>query len=127
MPSSWKLKNPIDLKKLSHRPQVYQEYLADEYTSKEIHSRLIWQILLASHEIYSRDLNLKYPLYCAVGGDDQIISPYAVSDYFRVIEKKGQFKLFPGAYHELHNEVDHQRRAYLHYLKNSLTEVLYFQ
>jgi alpha-beta hydrolase superfamily lysophospholipase len=62
-------------------------------------------------------------LYVALGTGDSIVNSDLSIDYFTEVEKSAQLKVFDGAYHELHNEVDKWRKPYIRFLRESLTDL----
>jgi acylglycerol lipase len=110
----------VNLKKLSHDPQVYLDYVRDPKVSLKISTQLGLQLCRASREVFSRSLNCKVPLYGAQGTQDVIVNPQATINFFQKIETKATFKIIKGGYHELHNEIKTYREPYLQFLKDSL-------
>ncbi len=111
----------LNLRKLSHDSRVYDAYVKDEFTQKRIHTKLLFEILRMSREVFSRPLRIECPLYVATGTGDSIVNSNQAIQYFTEIEKNAQLKVFDGAYHEIHNEVDKWRRPYIQFLRQSLT------
>ncbi|MFL5784048.1 MAG: alpha/beta fold hydrolase [Bacteriovoracaceae bacterium] len=111
----------LNLRKLSHDSRVYDAYVKDEYTHKKIHSKLLFEILRMAREVFSRPLRIECELFVALGTGDSIVSSELAIDYFREVEKSAQVRVYDGAYHELHNEVDKWRKPYVQFLRESLT------
>lgn len=111
----------LNLRKLSHDSRIFHAYMKDEFTHKKIHTKLLFEILKQSREVFSRPLRIECELYVACGTGDSIVSSEIAIDYFREVEKSAQLKVFDGAFHELHNEVDKWRKAYIQFLRESLT------
>jgi alpha-beta hydrolase superfamily lysophospholipase len=111
----------LNLRKLSHDSRVYDAYVKDEYTHKKIHSKLLFEILRMAREVFSRPLRIECELYVALGTGDSIVNSDLSINYFREVEKSAQVKIYDGAYHELHNEVEKWRRPYIQFLRESLT------
>lgn len=107
----------VDLKNLSHNPMVKEKYLNDTLNAKKLHSRLLLQMSLFSKEVLSRPINVNYPLFCTVGSSDKIVNLKAITNYFTEVEKKAQFEIIEGAFHEIHNEVDRYRAKYFELMK----------
>jgi acylglycerol lipase len=115
----------VDLNLLSHRPQVKEEYLADEWTQKLLHSKLVLGMVYETKQVFSRTLNSPCPGLCIVGGDDRIVSVTAIQHYFSNIERHFSVDIIPGGYHELHNEIDKFRIPYIDKLKEFFYSALY--
>lgn len=111
----------LNLRKLSHDSRIYDAYVKDEFTHKKIHTKLLFEILRLSREVFSRPLRIECELFVAIGTGDSIVNPELAIDYFTEVEKSAQLKIFDGAYHELHNEVDKWRKPYIQFLRQSLT------
>lgn len=116
IPVSAPLKGMLDLRKLSHDPRVYQDYIKDPLNSLKIHSHLFFEILAHSREVFSRPLRVESDLYVAIGSEDVLVSRDACVEYFQKVEKQAKLKVFEGAWHEMHNEVERYRVPYLKFL-----------
>lgn len=115
------LKGVLNLRKLSHDSRVYEAYIKDELCHTKIHTRLFFEILKTAREVFTRPLRVECPLYCSIGTGDELVHPKLMINYFTQVEKSAQLKVFEGAYHELHNEVDKYKKPYLNFLRQSLT------
>lgn len=115
------IKGVLNLRKLSHDSRVYEAYIKDQYCHTKIHTRLFIEILKTAREVFSRPLRVECPLSCSIGTGDGLVHPQLMIKYFTEVEKTAQLKVFEGAYHEIHNEVDKYRKPYLNYLRQSLT------
>lgn len=111
----------LNLRKLSHDGRVYESYIKDEYTILKIHTKLYFELLKTSREVFSRPLRVNCALYCSIGTKDVLVNPKLMIDYFTKMEKSAQLKVFEGGYHELHNEIDKFKKPYLNFLRQSLT------
>ena len=111
----------LNLRKLSHDSRIHESYVKDEFCQLKIHTKLYWELLKMAREVFSRPLRAECPLYCSIGTEDVLVHPKLMIQYFKNVEKNAQLKVFEGAYHELHNEVDKYRKPYLNYLRQSLT------
>ena len=120
IPFSLSLKSLIDLHGLSQNPRVYEHYISDELNQITLPSKLLLQMISHSKQVFSRPLRPKCPAFCAIGSGDRIVNLEAAKHYFTALEKGFDFKIFEGAYHEMHNEIDEFRGPYFDYLKKSL-------
>ena len=118
---SMELKGILDLKKLSHDSRVYEAYVKDDLNLLKIHSKLFFELLKTSREVFSRPLRAECPLFCAIGSDDHLVNYQMTVKYFKEQEKGAIVRVFDGAYHELHNEVEKWRKPYLNFLRSALT------
>jgi alpha-beta hydrolase superfamily lysophospholipase len=115
------LQGMLDLKKLSHDSRVYEDYIKDEFNVLKIHSKLYWELLKTSRDVFSRPLRVNCPLFCSIGTEDVLVNPKLCIEYFSKIEKNAQLKIIEDGYHELHNEIEKYRKPYLDFLRQSLT------
>jgi alpha-beta hydrolase superfamily lysophospholipase len=111
----------LNLRRLSHDSRVYEAYVKDELNELKIHTHLFLEILRTARDVFSRPLRAECPLFCSVGTGDELVHPKLIQKYCKDIEKNCQLKVFPGGYHELHNEVDKYKKPYLNFLRQSLT------
>lgn len=126
LPWSTKLKGLVDLKSLSHDPHIMKDYKNDELNHLAIHSKLALELVHEAKRVFSRPIRFQCSSYCVVGTGDRIIDPKSVIEYFSLVEKGTQLKIFDGAYHEIHNEIDKYQVPYIDFLKNTLMESLYY-
>jgi alpha-beta hydrolase superfamily lysophospholipase len=115
------IKGVLNLRRLSHDSRVYEAYIKDELCHTKIHTRLFFEILKTAREVFTRPLRIECPLFCTIGTGDGLVHPQLMINYFTDVEKSAQLKVFEGAYHELHNEVDKYKKPYLNFLRQSLT------
>lgn len=115
----------VNLRKLSHLPEVYEDYVNDPLNIMKVPTKLLLGLAYSAKKIYSRPLKTLCPSFAVVGSADEIVGPEAVIHYFTFVEKAVHLKVIEGAYHEIHNEVEKFRRPYFKYLKASLREALY--
>ncbi|MCO4755947.1 MAG: lysophospholipase [Bacteriovoracaceae bacterium] len=124
-PVSIKLKGVLDLKKLSHDPRVYGNYVSDPLNILKIHSHLFLEILAKSREVFSRPLRIKSDLYVAIGSEDVLVNAKACIEYFQKVEKHAKLYVSKGGWHELHNETERFRKPYLEFLEESIMDSIY--
>jgi len=117
LPFSIPLGGMVDIKFLSHDPRVAENYVRDPKNILKVHSKLLFEIIKTGKEIFSKPLRPNCPAYVSVGSEDGIVHPQLLVDYFTTIEKGFCLKVFDGAYHEIHNEIDKYRLPYLEFFK----------
>jgi alpha-beta hydrolase superfamily lysophospholipase len=115
------LQGILDLKRLSHDRRVYESYVKDELCQLKIHSKLFFEVLKTSREVFSRPLRIECPLFVSIGTEDVLVHPKLLINYFTKVEKNAQLKIIEDGYHELHNEIEKYRKPYLNFLRHSLT------
>lgn len=111
----------LDLKRLSHDSRIYESYIKDPLNQLKVHSKLFFEILKTSREVFSRPLRIDCPLFVSIGTEDRLVNPKMVINYFQNVEKSAQLKIVEGGYHELHNEVEKYRKPFINFLRQSLT------
>lgn len=115
----------VDLKNLSHNPEVKTRYQNDPLCSLKVESRLGLNLISASKRVFSRPLRCDVPLTVSIGSGDEIVSPSACKSYFREIEKNANFNLVKEGRHELHNEIEEYSSVHLNLLKKFLFKSRY--
>ena len=124
LPFSLEIGGGVPLDKLSHDHRIGVDYKNDSLCCLHIHTKLIFELILAMKTIFSRPLGFKKPSECAYGTKDEVVDSGAIKDYFHTLEDSVRVKSFVGAYHEIHHETQEYRSDYFDYLKDSLTAVL---
>lgn len=114
------LKGLVDLNQLSHDSSVKDNYVTDELCLLSLNSALLFKMIKEARKVFSKPLNVDYPVFCSVGSADKIVSAQALVEYFSFVEKNVRFKLIEGGYHEVHNEYDEYKKPYFDFLKTSL-------
>lgn len=114
------LKGLVDLNQLSHDKSIKDNYVNDELCLLSLNSALLFKMIREARNVFSKPLNVDYPVFCSVGSADKIVSAQALVEYFSFIEKNVRFKLIEGGYHEVHNEFDEYKKPYFDFLKSSL-------
>lgn len=115
----------VDLKYLSHDPRVKEDYIKDPLNSLKLESKLMFEIMKTSKNTFSRPLRSKCPSYVSVGSNDRVVGSRDLIEYFSTVDKSFQLKVFDGAFHEIHNEIEKYRKPYFDYLKATFNEVLF--
>lgn len=125
IPYSLAISGLVDLSYLSHDPRTKDDYLKDELNSVKLHSKLLLELMKTAQATFSRPIRSKCPSFATVGGSDRVIGAPDVIEYFTNVDKSFNFKVFDGAYHEIHNEIEKYRKPYFDHLKNVFGEVLF--
>lgn len=115
----------VDLTYLSHDPRVKEEYIRDELNSVKLQSKLIFELMRTAQDTFSRPIRSRCPSFASVGSADRVVGSKAVIEYFTNVDKSFNFKVFDGAYHEIHNEIEKYRKPYFDHLKTVFGEVLF--
>lgn len=125
LPLSLPLKGLVDLNNLSHRTEVRDDYENDELNALSLHSNLVLGMVKTSKKVFSRPIRPPCPSYVSVGSADRIVDVQALKEYFTHMDKSFALKIFEGAYHEIHNEIDKYKKPYFDYLKSIFHECRY--
>jgi alpha-beta hydrolase superfamily lysophospholipase len=88
---------------LSHDREVVEKYIADPLVHDKISVSLLLSATSAASYALEHAAELKVPLLLMHGSDDQICSPEG-SREFAAKTPMAELKIWPGGYHELHNE-----------------------
>ena len=125
LPYSIPLGGLVDMNNFSHDPRIKEDYIKDPLNSLKLESKLLLEMMKTSKETFSRPLRSKCPSYVSVGSNDLIIGYKELVNYFTNIDKSFQLKIFDGAYHEIHNEIEKYRKPYFAHLKTIFNETLF--
>ena len=102
--------NEIDPKVLSHDPTIGPAYTADPLVHNQITAGLYAATIARGEEFIRRAPQLRVPFLLMHGRDDQIVDPAASQRFFAGATAPDRaFCLYPGLYHEIFNEADHER------------------
>lgn len=123
-PLSVRLGGLVDLNFLSHDPLTAKRYKDNSKNHLTLHTKLVLEMVKCSGETFSRPLNVTCPAFVTVGSDDGIVCPKSLIDYFTHIEKSFHLKVFDGAFHEIHNEIEKYRVPYFEHIKDCLLDYL---
>ena len=120
-----KLGGLVDLKYLSHDPQVEIDYRNDEKNSLKLGTTLLFGIVDMSKQTFSKPLRSPCPGFVSYGTEDRVVDTDAIQKYFTMVDKGFRIKTIEGSYHEVHNEIDKYRKPYFEYLKETFLDCLY--
>jgi alpha-beta hydrolase superfamily lysophospholipase len=98
--------NRMSAFELTHDKQVVEEYLADPLVHNRISVRLFKEITESGKFILLNRHKITSPLLLMHGSADKITSCKATSDFTNFTSDFTTFKMWKGAYHELHNEFE---------------------
>lgn len=115
----------VDLGNLSHDPRTREDYIKDELNSLKLQSKLVFELMKTAQATFARPIRSKCPSFVTVGGADRIVGTDNVVEYFTTVDKSFNLKVFDGAYHEIHNEIEKYRKSYFDHLKIVFGEVLF--
>jgi alpha-beta hydrolase superfamily lysophospholipase len=102
--------NEVDANLLSHDPEVARRYWSDPLVHDRITGGLYGDTVARGEEFIARAAELRLPFLLMQGRDDRIVDPSGSQRFFaRATAPDRAFCLYPGLYHEIFNEVDHER------------------
>jgi alpha-beta hydrolase superfamily lysophospholipase len=125
MPYSLPIGGLVDLGQLSHDPRTKEDYIKDELNSLKLQSKLVFELMKTAQSTFARPIRSKCPSFATVGSSDRVVGAQDVIDYFTNTDKSFNFKIFNGAYHEIHNEIEKYRKPYFEHLKSVFGDVLF--
>jgi alpha-beta hydrolase superfamily lysophospholipase len=102
--------NEIDPSDLSRDPAVPAAYRADPLVHDRITAGMYGETAGRTESFIARAPELRVPFLLLHGRDDRIVDPVGSQRFFaRATAPDRAFCLYPGMYHEIFNEVDHDR------------------
>jgi alpha-beta hydrolase superfamily lysophospholipase len=125
IPYSLPISGLVNLEYLSHDPHTKEDYINDPLNSLKLESKLIFELMKCAQSTFSRPIRAKCPSFITVGGSDKVVGVKDVVEFFTHVDKSFNLKIFDGAYHEIHNEIEKYRKPYFEYLKTIFGEVLF--
>jgi acylglycerol lipase len=125
IPLSTPLGGMLDLKKLSHDPRVYESYINDPNCALKVETKLLFNVVYTSRQVFSKPLRCHAGLYVSIGTKDALVHPKALIEYFERVEKNAKLLKVEGAYHEMHNEIARFKDQYFKFLKDSIMSAIY--
>lgn len=114
----------VNLDYLSHDPHVKEEYLKNELNALTFQSKLIFELMKTAQATFAEPIRSKCPNFATVSGSDKVVGAADSIEYFTIIDKTFNLKIFDGAYHEIHNEIEMYRKPYFEHLKSIFGDVL---
>ena len=102
--------NEVHADLLSHDPEVARRYATDPLVHDRITGGLYGDTIARGDEFIARAGELRVPFLLMQGRDDQIVDPIGSQRFFAGATAPGRaFCLYPGLYHEIFNEVEHEK------------------
>ncbi len=104
------LANEVDPALLSHDPAIAVAYRSDPLVHDRITGSFYASTVARGEEFLARAPELRVPFLLLHGRDDQIVDPVGSQRFFARATAPGRaFCLYPGMYHEIFNEVEHEK------------------
>ena len=115
------LGNELDVRKLSHDPEVVRAYKTDPLVHDRVSARFFAEFLAALNNVHAQAPNLKDPILLQVAADDHLVSARSAVQFFDSLGLKDKtLRVYEGLYHEIYNEREDLRRRVLKDLENWL-------
>jgi len=99
----------LDVKGISHDPEVVNAYIKDPLIHGKISARMFYEIVSAGMGVIDKTEKLDMPVLIQHGTGDNITSYKASIEFYekaKVQNKDIEYREWPGLYHELHNELE---------------------
>lgn len=107
---SMTLNNNIDAAWLSHDEEIVQAYRNDPLVHPKISVSLFQGMAKGGRRCLEESKSITLPVLFVIGGEDKIIDYDAGHQAFENINNKDKKEIvFPGDYHEVHNELDKEK------------------
>lgn len=107
---SMTMDNGLDVNNLSHDLQVIKKYQEDPLVHPMISAKLAMDMFSNGDWVIENASNFSIPLLLMAGSEDHIINVEKVKEFAKKVpEKFITFELFPGLYHEIHNEFEQEK------------------
>ncbi|NLF51794.1 MAG: alpha/beta hydrolase [Leptolinea sp.] len=100
------MNNGLPVEGLTHDKSVISAYKADPLNHPHISARMGMDLIRNGQEISKTASDFPLPLLLMVGEDDYVISSKAIIDYGKKAGANTTLKVWPGGFHELHNEIN---------------------
>jgi alpha-beta hydrolase superfamily lysophospholipase len=106
------LSNGIKSKDISHNPEIVKLYQIDPLIHNHMTPKLFFSINESGLFILKNKHKINIPLLIMHGSGDKITSHKASSGFANLTSDKTTFKIWKGAYHELHHEFERKEIFY---------------
>jgi acylglycerol lipase len=104
------LANEIDASHLSHEQSIVDAYRSDPLVHNRISAGMYGATIANGEKLIARAGELRLPFLLMHGRDDRIVDPLGSQRFFaRATAPDRAFCLYPGMYHEIFNEVEHEK------------------
>ena len=104
------LSNQVDPNLLSHDPAIAAAYAGDPLVHDRITAGLYASTIAKGEAYIAGAAELRVPFLLMHGRDDQIVDPLGSERFFARATAPGRaLCLYPGMYHEIFNEVEHEQ------------------
>jgi len=106
--------NELDPSYLSHDPAIVQAYINDPLVNRRISARWFTGFLSAMDATNSDVAAIHIPILMQVAGSDRIVNPETSKTFFDSLASKDKtLFVYDDLFHEIYNELPHQREKVL--------------
>jgi alpha-beta hydrolase superfamily lysophospholipase len=100
----------VDPMVLSHDPSVGLAYAGDPLVHRRVTARLFTELKAAMRDALERAGEVRGPILVLQAGDDRLVDGAATERFVAGVgSEQKSFRLYPGLFHELFNEVEKER------------------
>lgn len=110
--------SPVYEYSLSHNKKVFDDYNGDPLVLKELHTNLLLSLIQVTNKIFRTPIGFPCPVFCVVANSDTVVNPKKAIEFFSQVEEINGLLIIPGAYHEMHNEIDKYRNVFISFVKD---------
>lgn len=104
------MSNEVDANLLSHDATIAVAYRSDPLVHNRLSAGMYGDTIAHGEEFIARAPELRVPFLLLQGQDDLIVDPVGSKRFFaRATAPDRAFCIYPGMYHEVFNELDHEK------------------
>lgn len=117
------LPSGLDVKNLSHDANYVESYKSDPLTHDLIAVSLAFSVVNGGDEIIKTASNVTLPIFLAHGESDIICTARGTQAYYdKCASTDKTLKIYPGLFHEIHNETKEEREKVLADIKSFIVD-----
>lgn len=106
--------NELDTSHLSHDPATVKAYIADPLVNRRISARWFTEFLSAMTDTSNDAAAIRLPVLLQIAGDDRLVNPETSKTFFKSLKTTDKTLFaYDDLYHEIYNELPHQREKVL--------------
>lgn len=108
------IKADLDVRYISHDPNVIEDYHKDPWVHGEISFQMGKNLFFLGKVLIHKARNLVIPSLVMTGSGDRIIDPQGAKDFYNgIVARDKKYHSYEGLYHELINETEQERQKVL--------------
>ncbi|MCD6552257.1 alpha/beta hydrolase [Thermotoga sp.] len=106
------MSNNIDPKDLSRSKEAVEAYVKDPLVHDKISFKLASDMLLHMRKVFREVDKIRVPVLILHGTDDRVVSFEGSKKFYDALKTEKKLVSFPGGYHELFEDPEHQKSFY---------------